>query len=154
MKLQLRELKAAWPTMPSQGLEPRRSVLPLLISFLFSHIVLAGLSPSLTSHVLLSRPPFSLSFLFPSFFSFFFFSSLRFPFASLLVGLTLYLPSALSRTVGIRVCDSRRERKFLFPFLARRYSFSSCFRDRYDGAAFCHDRSTCWFYRATYYYLS
>src|SRR5580765_4850187 len=29
--------------MPSQGLGPRQSVLPLLISFLFSHIVLAEL---------------------------------------------------------------------------------------------------------------
>lgn len=48
MKLQLRELKATRPTMPSQGLGPRQSVLPLLISFLFSHIVLEPSSPSLS----------------------------------------------------------------------------------------------------------
>lgn len=58
--------------MPSQGLGPRQSVLPLLISFLFSHIVLAALSFPLRRppHILLFPP----SFLFPSsFFLLFFF---------------------------------------------------------------------------------
>lgn len=93
--------------MPSQGLGPRQSVLPLLISFLFSHIVLAELSfpspspsihpppsPVLSLPIILFPPPFFFS---------------RFPFTSLLV-VSLYLPAcALSRTVGIRACDSRRE---------------------------------------------
>lgn len=107
MKLQLRELKATRPTMPSQGLGPRQSVLPLLISFLFSHIVLTELSfpspppsshpppsPVLSLPIILFPPPFFFS---------------RFPFTSFLV-VSLYLPAcALSRTVGIRACDSRRE---------------------------------------------
>lgn len=66
-------------------------------------------SPALPSPPPSSRPPPApvlslLIILFPSLF----FSS-RFPFTSLLV-VSLYLPAcALSRTVGIRACDSRRE---------------------------------------------
>lgn len=104
MKLQLRELKATRPTMPSQGLGPRQSVLPLLISFLFSHIVLV--SPSRLSPRRSPPPSPVLSLPIILFPSLFFFS--RFPFASLLV-VALYLPACvLSHTVGIRACDSRR----------------------------------------------
>lgn len=97
MKLQLRELKAARSTMSSQGLGPRQSVLPLLISFLFSHIVLAELSflspPASTRVLLLSHPP---SFLFPSSFSSFFFHS-PFPLhISLSSVVSPYLPLVLS----------------------------------------------------------
>lgn len=92
--------------MPSQGLGPRRSVLPLLISFLFSHIVLAELSFPLLSvpssrasssyQPVLSLPSSSFSSFFllsPSFaLSLSLFLSVYFPFASLLV-VSLYLPS-------------------------------------------------------------
>jgi len=55
--------------MPSQGLGPRRSVLPLLISFLFSHIVLAERSlplPLALPIAVIAVSPFPRSFLFPS----------------------------------------------------------------------------------------
>lgn len=126
MKLQLRELKATRPTMPSQGLGPRQSVLPLLISFLFSHIVLAALSfpPRRPPHILLFPP----SFLFPSSFFLLFF----FPFP-------LHIsPRGLSLSPGLRLISHRgnprvrfapRGRKFLFPFLATA-SLLSHLRDR------------------------
>lgn len=138
MKLQLRELKAARPTMPSQGLGPRRSVLPLLISFLFSHIVLASLLPPCPSpplcrspHILRLPPPF----LFPSSFSLlFFFLSPVSPSHLSPRGLSLSPGAcALSRTVGIRACDSRRAREeVLIPrFSPRRSSPFASSRDRF-----------------------
>jgi len=80
--------------MPSQGLGPRRSVLPLLISFLFSHIVLAERPLPLA----LPSPssPFPRSFLFPSSFSFLPLSSPApppsfHPFPSLLLSVSLFI---------------------------------------------------------------
>lgn len=102
--------------MPSQGLGPRQSVLPLLISFLFSHIVLAELSFPLR------RPPYILplppSFLFPSSFSLLLFF-LPFPLHISPRGLSLSPGLCLISYRGNpRVRFAPRGRKFLFPFLA------------------------------------
>jgi len=92
MKLQLRELKAARSTMSSQGLGPRQSVLPLLISFLFSHIILAELS-FLSPPASTRSPP--LHRLFSSHRPFPLFFHSPFPFRISLV-VFLYLPLVLS----------------------------------------------------------
>jgi len=147
MKLQLRELKATRPTMPSQGLGPRQSVLPLLISFLFSHIVLAELAFPLSPHILL----LPLSFLFSSSFSLLFFLpfSLHISPRSLSLSLGLCL---ISHRGNSRVRFAPRGRKFLFPFLAKvLFSFRVFAIDqpdmRHDFVPWIH---TCWSYRAAY----
>lgn len=111
--------------MPSQGLRPRQSVLPLLISFLFSHIVLAELSFPLRLLSSSFLRPFSLSLSlslsshhsFPS--SFFFLRFSPFPLHISPRGLSLSSACALSPHRGNpRVRFSPRERKFLFLFLS------------------------------------
>lgn len=96
--------------MPSQGLGPRQSVLPLLISFLFSHIVLASLPPPLPP--LSSHPPSSPALslpivLFPSLF----FLSLPFP---------LHIsPRGLSLSPGLRLISHRGNPRVRFTPRAR-----------------------------------
>lgn len=123
MKLQLRELKATRPTMSSQGLGPRQSVLPLLISFLFSHIVLAEFSFPLRRSPSHPPPPPVLSFsLFPSSFSLLFFS--LFPVSpSHLSSWSRFISRPvclISHRGNPRVRFAPRGRKFLLPFLATR----------------------------------
>lgn len=109
--------------MPSQGLGPRQSVLPLLISFLFSHIVLAELSFPLRLLSFSFLRPYSLSLSlsshhsFPS--SFFFLRFSPFPLHISPRGLSLSSACGLSPHRGNpRVRFSPRERKFLFLFLS------------------------------------
>ena len=115
MKLAIKELKAV-AECTSQGLEIRRSVLPLLISFLFSHIV---------SCIRPDRPngphsAFSLFFLSSShLYSFF-----LIPFYPFHIG-------TLSRVVLIHACNSHSQKGSSSSSSSLFYSFSFLsWRDR------------------------
>lgn len=130
MKLQLRELKAARSTISSQGLGPRQSVLPLLISFLFSHIAeLSFLSPPSSTRSPPIYLPAVLSLPIVLFFLFFLFSVSP---SHLSRGFSLSPTCLISQRGNPRVRFTARERKCLFSFLARCVlSLLSHFHDRF-----------------------
>lgn len=121
----IKRAKSCAAEYASQGLGPRQSVLPLLISFLFSHIVLAVFSipsPFPASPLPAPAPPLFL-LLSPLVLSL---SSSPHPQAPLFLFLFRFpitiSPGVLSvalfisalpylNTVGIRACDSHRERE-------------------------------------------
>lgn len=147
-KVAIKRVKSyAADCMPSQGLGPRRSVLPLLISFLFSHIVLAELSFPLRFLALLSSSflrPYSLSshHSFPS--SFFFSSFLSVSPSHLssrfLFIFRLWLISAPWESA--RAILAAREEVLIPVSLAHHLSR---LRDRFERRLVAG--STCWFYR-------
>jgi len=97
--------------MLSQGLGPRQSVLPLLISFLFSHIVLA--TPSLFA-ALLTSSSFPHSFL-----SFILFAPLLFPPFPLHI-----FPRGLSLSPGLCLISHRENPRVRFAPRGRKFLFS------------------------------